>query len=178
MALGVSMWCPYEGTIPQDKVLAVLARFHDAGMRRFYLAGSMGMEEPRQVGQLFAAATARFPEAEFGFHVHNLAGWGSANILAALDAGARFIEGAICGIGGGIIMPTTVGSVGNVPTEDLVALLNGMGVATGVDTDAVVAAAKDVSGLLDIVARSHAANGVTRAGIMAQAKASPRSHPV
>ncbi|MGE3919198.1 MAG: hydroxymethylglutaryl-CoA lyase, partial [Hyphomicrobiaceae bacterium] len=107
MALGMSMWCPYEGRIPPETVLGLLDRFRNAGMRRFYLAGSLGMEDPRHVSELFGRALDRHKDIEVGFHVHNLAGTGLANVLAALDAGAAFVEGAICGIGGGIAMPHT-----------------------------------------------------------------------
>ena len=86
-----------------------------------------------------------------------------ANIVAALDAGATFIEGSICGIGGGIMTPTTMGAVGNLATEDIVHLLNEMNVATGIATEDAVAAAWDVARLLDITPRSHVASGGTRA---------------
>ena len=177
MALGMSMWCPYEGRIPADKVMALLDRFRDAGMRRFYLAGSLGMEDARQVNELFARALDQHPDIEVGFHVHNLAGSGTANVLAALDAGASFIEGAICGIGGGIAMPHTIASVGNLATEDIVHMLNEAGVATGVDTAAIAAAARDVARLLDITAGSHTAHIGTRADVMEGARQSPREHP-
>ena len=122
MAIGVSMWCAYEGTIPQDKTMGVLRQLREGGIRRFYLAGSMGMEDPVQVGALFRRAGQELPDCEFCYHVHKLSGWGTANVLAAVDAGATFVEGSICGIGGGIAMPTSVASVGNLPTEDLVAM--------------------------------------------------------
>ena len=113
----------------------MLRRLREGGIRRFYLAGSMGMEDPRQVGALFRRVAKELPDCEVGYHVHNLSGWGTANVLAAVDAGATFIEGSICGIGGGIAMPTSVASVGNLPTEDLVAMFEAMGVRTGVDPE-------------------------------------------
>jgi hydroxymethylglutaryl-CoA lyase len=64
-----------------------------------------------------------------------------ADVVAALDAGAAFIEGSICGIGGGMMTPTTLGTVGNLATEDIVHLLNEMRIATGVTTEAAIAAA-------------------------------------
>ncbi|QHI97847.1 hydroxymethylglutaryl-CoA lyase [Xylophilus rhododendri] len=162
MALGMSFWCPYEGRIPEETVLGLLQRFRNAGMRRFYLAGSVGMEDPRHVHELFSRAGDLLPDIELGFHVHNLAGMATGNILAALQGGARFIEGAICGIGGGIAMPQAMGAVGNFPTEDLVSYLELMGVDTGIDPQAVIAAAADVAELLQVTPRSHTANGITR----------------
>lgn len=177
MALGVAMWCAYEGPIPESQVLALLDRFTAAGMDRFYLAGSMGMEDPAQVHRLFTAAIARFPQAQFGYHVHNMAGSGTASVLAALDAGATFIEGAICGLGGGIAMPTPNGSVGNLATEDLVVMLDSMEIDCGVTPAAAVAAARDIAALLAIAPRSHALTSGTRAEILASGRTNPKPHP-
>lgn len=178
MAIGVAMWCAYEGTIPQDKAMAVLRQLREGGIRRFYLAGSMGMEDPAQVGALFRRAAKELPDCEFGYHVHNLSGWGTANVLAAVDAGASFIEGSICGIGGGIAMPTSVASVGNLPTEDLVGMFEAMGVRTGIDPSEAVAASREIAAMLGIEARSHAAHVGTRAELLKQGRAHPRNpHP-
>jgi hydroxymethylglutaryl-CoA lyase len=177
MALGMSMWCPYEGRIEPERVMSLLDRFRNAGMRRFYLAGSLGMEDPRHVSELIGRALDRHPDIELGFHVHNLAGTGLANVLAALDAGATFIEGAICGIGGGIAMPKTIASVGNLATEDIVHMLNEMGVRTGVETATIAAAARDAAKLLGIEAASHTAHIGTRADVMEGARKAPREHP-
>lgn len=178
MAIGVAMWCAYEGTIPPDKTMAVLRQLREGGIRRFYLAGSMGMEDPVQVGALFRRTAKELPDCEFGYHVHNLSGWGTANVLAAVDAGATFIEGSICGIGGGIAMPTSVASVGNLPTEDLVAMFEAMGVRTGVDPGEAVAASREIAAMLGIEARSHAAQVGTRAELLDQGRAHPRNpHP-
>ncbi|MBU1358982.1 MAG: hydroxymethylglutaryl-CoA lyase [Gammaproteobacteria bacterium] len=175
MAVGVAMWCAYEGTIPEEKTLDVLRQLHDGGIRRFYLAGSMGMEDPAQVGSIFRRIARELPDCEVGYHVHNLAGRATANVLAAVDAGASSIEGSICGIGGGIAMPTSVASVGNLPTEDLVCMFEAMGVRTGVDPEEAVAAARDVAALLGIEPRSHAAQVGTRAELLEQGRHHPRN---
>ena len=178
MALGASFWCPYEGRIPEENVLSLLERFRDQGIRRFYLAGSLGVEDPRHVNTLFRTVRDRWPDFEMGFHVHNLAGVGTANILAALDGGATSIEGSICGIGGGMTLPTTMGSVGNLPSEDVVYLLNEMEIETGLDTGAVLAAARDVAALLGVEPGSHIAHCGTRADIMEAGRKNPREHPI
>jgi len=175
MAVGVAMWCAYEGALPPEKTLAVLHRLRQGGIRRFYLAGSMGMEDPVMVGSLFQRAARELPDCEFGYHVHNLSGQGTANVLAAVDAGATFIEGSICGIGGGIAMPTSVASVGNLSTEDLVCMFESMGVRTGVSPQEAVAASRDIAGLLGIEARSHAAHVGTRAELLDQGRNHPRN---
>lgn len=177
MAVGVALWCTYEGVIPADDTVAVVGRLRNAGMRRFYIAGSTGMEDPRQVNRIFLRLGDEFPDCTFGYHVHNLAGTATANILAALDGGAAFVEGAICGIGGGIMMPTTLGSVGNFPTEDLVTMLDQIGVRTGLDPEAVVAASRDVAAILEIEPRSHTGAGATRREIQEAARSHARYHP-
>ncbi len=174
MAIGVAFWCAYEGAIPEDRVLGLVQRLRNAGIRRFYLAGSMGMEDPAHVGRLIRRVYDAHPDVEVGFHVHDLAGMGGANVLAAIDAGARWVEGSICGIGGGIAMPGAVheiGSIGNLPTEDIVGMLEAMGVRTGIDPDAAVAAARDVAAILGIEPRSRSAKGATRREVLAATKA-------
>ena len=165
MALGMAFWCAYEGLIPEDDVIAVVRRLHAGGVRRFYLAGSLGMEDPAYVNRLFLRLGERFPDAAFGFHVHNLSGMATANILAAIDAGVQWLEGAICGIGGGIAMPVKLGSVGNFPTEDIVSMLSEMGIETGIDPDQAIAASHEIAAMLGIEPRSHRANGATRGAV-------------
>jgi hydroxymethylglutaryl-CoA lyase len=167
MAVGVALWCTYEGVIPPGETIDVIGRLHSAGIRRFYIAGSAGMEDPAQVNSLFHRLRREFPDAEFGYHIHNLAGTAMANVLAALEGGAAFLEGAICGIGGGMTMPRELGAIGNLATEDLATFLAQLGVETGVDPDEVVRAARDIAALLGITPESRTGVGVTRAEIMA-----------
>jgi hydroxymethylglutaryl-CoA lyase len=173
MALGMAFWCAYEGQIAEDDVISVVRRLREGGIRRFYLAGSLGMEDPAHVNRLFTRLGDQFPDTGFGFHIHNLSGMATANILAALDAGAAWLEGAICGIGGGIAMPDKLGSVGNFPTEDLVTMLAEMGIETGIDPERVVAASHEIAGMLGIDPRSHRGNGATRQSVMNLASTNP-----
>lgn len=177
MAIGMSMWCPYEGRIPDARVIDLVGQLRNSGIRRLYLAGSMGMEDPRQVSELFGRTLDRFPDVELGFHVHNMSGFGTANVIAALDAGAHWLEGAICGLGGGIAMPKTLASVGNLPSEDLVALLNESGIETGLDLAEVVAASREIAKLLDIEARSFAVQAGTKTDILEWGRFHPKEHP-
>lgn len=166
MALGMAFWCAYEGLIPQSDVVAIVRRLHRGGVRRFYLAGSLGMEDPLHVNRLFRRLADEFPDVAFGFHVHNLSGMATANVLAALDAGVQWLEGSICGIGGGTSMPTSLGAVGNFPTEDLVGMLAEMNVETGIDAAGILDAAREIAALLGIEPRSHRGNGATREAVM------------
>lgn len=177
IALGMAWWCAYEGDIPTGRVLEIIGRLRRGGIRRYYLADSMGMETPRRVGHLFRQVGLHYPDLELGFHVHNTAGNGLANVAAALDGGARFLEGAICGIGGGIMTPTSLAAVGNLATEDLVHCLNADGIETGLASEAVVAAAVDIAQMLGIGCDSHATRTGTRESIMQGAAAHQRYHP-
>ena len=177
MALGMSLFCPYEGVIPPEKTLDCVARLRNLGVRRFYLAASTGMEEPRQVSELFRRAFDRFPDCEFSFHLHEKMGLAPANLIAALDAGVTAIEGSICGIGGGIVFPGGVGSVGNLPSEDIVNFLNEMGIDTGLDTNEVLAAAREVATLAGVPVASHLGQVGLRADVTRLGAANPAAHP-
>ena len=177
MAVGMAWWCAYEGDIPEARVLDILGRLRAAGITRYYLADSIGMEDPIGVGSLFRAVREKYPDLELGFHIHNTAGNGLANLLAAMDAGATFAEGAICGIGGGIMTPTSMASVGNLATEDLVHFLDTMGIETGVSTEAVLSAARDIEGMLDIQSNAFVTSSGTRQAVMEQARSHQRFHP-
>jgi len=161
-AIGMAFWCPYEGLIPEQAVIDTVRQLRNGGIQKMYLAGSVGMEDPRHVNTLFAKLGDQFSDVKLGFHVHNLSGMGSANILAAMDAGAVWLEGSTCGIGGGIAMPLSVGSVGNYASEDLVRLLDACGVKTDVTNEESLAAATDIAQMLDIEPRSHSMLGCTR----------------
>ncbi|HYF57450.1 MAG TPA: hydroxymethylglutaryl-CoA lyase [Burkholderiaceae bacterium] len=178
MAIGMAFWCPYEGPIPEDRVVELVRRFRDAGIRRQYLAGSLGMEDPAHVHRLFSRLYREVPDVELGFHVHNLSGMATANILAALDAGVHWLEGAICGIGGGMAIPDGVGSCGNFPLEDLVTMLEECGVSTGLDPLAVQRAAHEIGERLDIPVRSHRGAGATRETILRKGRENPNDPQV
>ena len=177
MAVAMAFFCPYDALIPEDRVLGVVERLRNAGIRRYYYAGSLGVEDPRHVHSLISKTYDRFPDVEIGYHVHNLAGNGTANIIAALDAGAVFIEGSICGIGGGIATPTNRGSIGNLATEDIVQLLNESGIDTGLDTEEVLSAARDIAQLLDISPQSYISATGSRRQFVELSRQHARDHP-
>jgi len=166
MAIAGAFWDMYDGLTPRSKVMGLVERFHDAGIRSLYLAGSLGMEDPVHVNQLFTAVKTQWPQLELGFHVHNMAGLATANILAALDGGATFLEGSICGIGGGIALPGSVRSTGNLSSEDIVYLLNESGIDTGIDLDEAISASRDISKLLNIEPVGHVAHCGSRGELM------------
>ena len=178
VAIGMAFWCPYEGLIPEEAVEDIVGQFYDAGIKRQYLAGSLGMEDPAHVNRLYKRLYKKFPGIELGFHIHNLSGMATANILASLDAGVHWLEGAICGIGGGMAIPSTVGSCGNFPLEDLVTMLDECGVKTGLDPIATQEAAKEIGAKLGIAVESHRGNGATREAIMKAGRENPNDPQV
>jgi len=178
MALGMAFWCPYEGLIPDEAVVDMVGRFRDAGIKRQYLAGSIGMEDPTHVNRLYRKLYDKYPDVELGFHIHNLSGMATANIVAAMDAGVHWLEGAICGVGGGMAIPTTVGKVGNFPMEDLVTMLEEMGVDTGLKASEVIRAAHEIGKRLGIPVDSHRGTGCTREDVMRAGEANPNNPQV
>ena len=155
MALGVAFVCPYEGVLPNEKIFSVVNKLHNKGIRRIYLAASTGMENPLIINHVFKSIKNRWPNIEIGFHVHERFGMATVNMLAALDAGVTFIEGSICGIGGGIVMPKSMGDIGNLPTEDIVNLLNTLNVKTQLNTELVLQTARKISSILNIQCRGY-----------------------
>ncbi len=132
--------CGYEGAVPEDRVLAIVGRFLEAGLRMISLADTAGHGHPQQVGQLFAKVQRLDASIESACHLHDTYGLGLANACAALDAGVRSFEAAFAGLGG---CPFTAVTGGNVCTEDFVHLLHRMGRRTDVKLEAIVETARD-----------------------------------
>lgn len=168
--VATAFFCPYEGLTPEERVLAVLRRAVDLGARRLVLATTTGMADPAHVHRLFRRVREAWPDVVLGVHLHNTNGMALANALAALDAGATLVEGAICGLGGGIRMPKDL-DVGNVPTEDLVHMLNLMGVATGVDLDRLLEVCAFAAERLGITPKSFVMRHGTREQVLARTRA-------
>lgn len=130
--------CPYEGAVAPDRVLAIARELRDAGAAAISLGDTIGVANPRQVHGLVSRFFAEVPGPELRLHFHDTRGAALANVLAAMDAGAAGFDGSVGGLGG---CPYAPGASGNVATEDLVAMLDAMGVETGVDLEALLDAA-------------------------------------
>ena len=154
MAIGVAFYCPYDGLISNEKILSVVQRLYNKGIRRVYLAASTGMENPANINYVFNKIRDEFSDLDCGFHVHDRIGMAATNMFSALDAGATSVEGSICGIGGGIAMPHGTGDYGNLPTEDIVSMLNGSNVETQLNTKIVHETAVKIASLLKIKSNS------------------------
>lgn len=144
--------CPYEGEVGVDHVLELAERFVSAGANEIGFGDTTGMANPWQVEEFFGLAMPRLPGVELTAHFHNTRGQGLANVLAAVNAGCASFESSFGELGG---CPVPPGSTGNIATEDLVSMFNEMGIETGVDLDAVIAAARDAQHLLGRKLTSH-----------------------
>lgn len=166
MAVGLAMFCPYEGEIPERKVLRIIERIQGEGIEELYVASSAGLDGPRQVHRLCSRVLERWPGLRLGVHLHNTNGLALANALAACDAGVTWFEGAICGIGGGIRLPGGMPHCGNVATEDLAHMFHEMGVETGIEFRRLLASASAIRELLGLErVESYALRGGTKENV-------------
>jgi isopropylmalate/homocitrate/citramalate synthase len=140
VTIGVSFGCPFEGAVDRDRVLGFAERLAAAGADEIVFADTVGVGVPRQVRDLVGRAARLGPP--IGVHLHNTRNTGFANAYAALDAGATVLDASAGGIGG---CPFAARATGNISTEDLVYMLHGEGVETGIDLDALI----DVAGWLE-----------------------------
>lgn len=145
VVLGASFYCPFEGPVPMERVLDLVAQFVDSGISEVTLADTIGAANPAQVGRLATAILARWPQLELGLHLHDTRGLGLANALAGVEAGIMRLEASVGGIGG---CPFAPKATGNACTEDLVFMLEAMGVRTGIDLDALIEVARGVPGIV------------------------------
>jgi hydroxymethylglutaryl-CoA lyase len=143
--ISVAFGCPYEGEVAPARVFEIAERLAEAGCEEVSFGDTTGMANPRQVGEFFAAAGERLGGVELTAHFHNTRGQGLANVLAALEHGVDSFESAFGELGGS---PLTPGATGNISTEDLVSMLEEMGVATGVDLARLIEAGAAVQELL------------------------------
>ena len=135
--ISTSFGCPYEGEVPVDRVLSIARRLVDAGCQEIGFGDTTGMANPAQVRSFFAEAQEQLDGVELTAHFHNTRGQGLANALAALEEGVTSFESSFGELGG---CPVPPGSVGNVATEDLVSMFSEMGIDTGIDLEALIAA--------------------------------------
>jgi hydroxymethylglutaryl-CoA lyase len=134
--------CGYEGRVPRERVIGIVRRYLDAGLKNISLADTAGHATPDQVEQLFGEITARGEGVELACHFHNTYGMAIANCYAAMRAGVESFESSIAGLGG---CPFTKISGGNVSTEDMVHMLQRMGLRTDIRLENLITVAADVA---------------------------------
>ncbi|MFT5572605.1 MAG: hydroxymethylglutaryl-CoA lyase [Cryomorphaceae bacterium] len=134
--------CPYEGAISPNDVAKVAKQLMDSGCYEISLGDTIGVGTPRQIKEMLAAVTNEVPAAQLAIHCHDTYGQALANIYAALDAGITTIDSSVAGLGG---CPYADGASGNVASEDVVYLLEGLGLNCGVDLAKLIAAGNFIS---------------------------------
>jgi hydroxymethylglutaryl-CoA lyase len=173
VAVGMTMYCPYEGDIPTERVLGIVSSLSASGIDEYYIATSAGLDGPRRVYELSRLLIEELPSLKLGIHLHNTNGMGLANALAAMEAGVRTFEGALCGIGGGIRFPKASGNHGNLALEDLVNMFEEVGVDTGIDLEALLHASREVGDMLGVPVSSYATAGGSKSEARRTARNSP-----
>jgi hydroxymethylglutaryl-CoA lyase len=151
--ISVAFGCPYECRVPRERVWAIARRLIAAGAQEIGFGDTTGMANPAQVRGFFdEARTVLGDGVELTAHFHNTRGQGLANVVAALEAGCRSFESSFGELGG---CPVPAGATGNIATEDLVSMLHEMGLTTGIDLPAAIAAARRAQELLGRRLGSH-----------------------
>jgi hydroxymethylglutaryl-CoA lyase len=150
--ISTSFGCPYEGHVPPERVLEIARRLCSAGAQEVGFGDTTGMANPRQVGELFTLWRDDLQEAQLTAHFHNTRGQGLANVLAAIEAGIDSFESSFGELGG---CPVPAGATGNIASEDLVSMLDGMGIETGIDLEALLACAARAQEILGRPLGSH-----------------------
>ncbi|MCH8949318.1 MAG: hydroxymethylglutaryl-CoA lyase [Chloroflexi bacterium] len=131
--------CPYEGDVPEERVVQLCRRLRDLGAAAVALGDTIGAGNPRQVSNLVRAVQDELQGTPLRLHAHDTRGTGLANVFAALQEGVDSFDASVGGMGG---CPYAPGAAGNVATEDVVYMLEEMGIATGVDLPALVEVAR------------------------------------
>ena len=143
--------CPYQGEVPLADVVRVAKALHDMGCYEVSLGDTIGVGTPGKARAMLRAVAAEVPMAALAVHFHDTYGQGLANILACLEEGVAVIDSAVSGAGG---CPYAMGATGNVASEDVVYMLHGLGIHTGIDLEALADTGRWLAGLLGRETRS------------------------
>ncbi|MBB3284340.1 hydroxymethylglutaryl-CoA lyase [Mitsuaria sp. BK037] len=144
-ALSCAVGCPYQGEVSADEVERVVKLMKDIGVDHLGVADTIGVGTPRRVQAAMERALKHYPLVEVSGHFHDTYGQALTNIYACLELGIHTFDASVAGLGG---CPYAKGATGNVATEDVVFLLNGLGIETGIDLDKLVDAGAFISGVL------------------------------
>ncbi|MCD9046947.1 hydroxymethylglutaryl-CoA lyase [Luteimonas sp. MHLX1A] len=137
--------CPYQGEVPLADVVRVARALHDMGCYEVSLGDTIGVGTPARAAAMLRAVATEVPVPALALHFHDTYGQALANVLACLEQGARVIDAAVAGTGG---CPYAHGASGNVASEDVVYMLHGMGMQTGIDLDALADTGRWLAGCL------------------------------
>jgi len=140
------MGCPYEGDIAPEQVATVAKALYDMGCHEISLGDTIGVGTPIKAKRMLEAVAAHVPMDKLAAHFHDTYGQALANLYAVLEEGVSVIDASVAGLGG---CPYAKGASGNVATEDVLYLLNGLGIKTGVDLEKLVATGDWICGQLN-----------------------------
>lgn len=144
--------CPYQGAVPLADVVRVAKALYTMGCYEISLGDTIGVGTPLQAQRMLAAVAAEVPMANLALHFHNTYGQALANLAACLPLGVAVIDSAVAGLGG---CPYAKGASGNVATEDVLYMLHGMGIHTGVNLNQIIAAGENICAALGTKPRSN-----------------------
>ena len=156
-ALSCALGCPYQGEVPISSVVEVARRYIAMGCDEIDIADTIGVGTPQRVRDVMRAVTDAIDPHRIAGHFHDTYGQALANILAALETGISIFHTSVAGLGG---CPYAKGATGNVATEDVLYMLRGLDIETGVDFDAVVDIGQWISGHLNRPGGSRASNAI------------------
>ena len=156
-AISCTVGCPYEGEVPPERTGMVARRMKEIGVDQMYVADTIGTGTPRKVQKVFEAALAHYGIDDVAGHFHDTYGQSLSNTLASMEMGIWQFDTSSAGLGG---CPYAKGATGNVATEDVVYMLQGMGIDTGIDLDRLVDAGAFISGALGRKPNSRAATAI------------------
>jgi len=156
-SISCAFGCPYQGEVPLDAVADVVGRMRDLGCDEIDIADTIGVATPRQTQAVMTRAIAAFDAGRLSGHFHDTYGQALANIYASLEVGIAIFHASVAGLGG---CPYAKGATGNIATEDVLYMLHGLGIATGIDLDAVVDAGQFIAGQLGRKSASRAGNAI------------------
>jgi hydroxymethylglutaryl-CoA lyase len=141
-----TVWgCPYEGYVDPRRSLAITKRLYEMGCYQISISDTIGVGTPRQTHEIMSMMLSELPREALAMHMHDTRGTALANIVIGLELGIRDFDASIGGLGG---CPYAPGAAGNVATEDLVYMLEGMGVKTGIDLERLLEAGRVASGIV------------------------------
>ncbi len=162
-SISCAFGCPYQGEVPLDAVAEVVGRMRDLGCDEIDIADTIGVATPRKTQAVMLRAAGEFRIESIAGHFHDTYGQALANIYASLEVGVAIFHSSVAGLGG---CPYAKGATGNIATEDVVYMMNGLGIETGIDLDLVVDAGQFISQHLGRKAVSRAGNAIAakRAG--------------
>ena len=156
-AMSCAVGCPYEGDIAPERVGYLAGLMKDIGVQHVGVADTIGVGTPRKIQRAIEATLQHYDLADVSGHFHDTYGQALANTLAAMELGVWQFDTSVAGLGG---CPYAKGATGNVATEDVVYMLHGMGIATGIDLDKLVDAGKFISDFLGRPPSSRAATAI------------------